>query len=104
MKYAISFVLLFFVPNFLFADGYSNILKKTALNNGFESVEKINTNKNEHLFNVGKRLFESKNLSLNGNISCRSCHLDKFSSVDGLPNAVCDVRNREQSPIIYIYN
>ncbi|MCG8409633.1 MAG: His-Xaa-Ser system-associated MauG-like protein [Phycisphaerales bacterium] len=37
---------------------------------------------------VGKLLFESKELSLNGDIACRNCHLDEFSSADGIPNAV----------------
>jgi len=37
---------------------------------------------------VGRELFESELLSLNGKISCRTCHLDEFSSADGLPNAI----------------
>jgi cytochrome c peroxidase len=36
----------------------------------------------------GKTFFESKSVSLNGDISCRNCHLDEFGSADGIPNAV----------------
>ena len=42
----------------------------------------------QHLGAVGRAFFESKNLSLNGRIACRTCHLDAFGSGDGLPNAV----------------
>jgi cytochrome c peroxidase len=37
---------------------------------------------------LGRMLFESKALSLGGDISCRDCHLDQFGSADGLPNAI----------------
>lgn len=37
---------------------------------------------------LGRRLFEERALSLNGDISCRDCHLDEFGSADGLPNAI----------------
>lgn len=37
---------------------------------------------------AGKLLFESKALSGDKDISCRSCHLDRFGSADGLPLAV----------------
>ncbi len=33
-------------------------------------------------------MFDSPLMSLNSSISCRDCHLDEFSSTDGLPNAV----------------
>ncbi|MFA7585097.1 MAG: His-Xaa-Ser system-associated MauG-like protein [Novosphingobium sp.] len=37
---------------------------------------------------VGGLLFASPRLSFNGAISCQDCHLDRFGSGDGLPNAV----------------
>lgn len=37
---------------------------------------------------VGRALFESKEVSLNGDISCSSCHLDRFGSADGIPVAI----------------
>ncbi|WP_129794047.1 His-Xaa-Ser system-associated MauG-like protein [Sphingosinicella sp. CPCC 101087] len=37
---------------------------------------------------VGEKLFASELLSLNGEISCQSCHLDRFGSADGLPNGI----------------
>lgn len=40
------------------------------------------------LVDLGERLFEEERLSLNGDTSCRSCHLDAFASADGLPQAI----------------
>ena len=37
---------------------------------------------------IGKNFFNSENISLNGDTSCQTCHLDKFGSADGIPNAV----------------
>ena len=37
---------------------------------------------------IGRAFFGSKNLSLNGRMSCQTCHLHEFGSADGLPNAV----------------
>src|SRR3954452_20773270 len=37
---------------------------------------------------IGRRLFESKLLSFNSDMACKTCHLGRFSSTDGLPNAV----------------
>ena len=39
------------------------------------------------LIDVGKVIFKSKKLSLNGNIACQTCHLSKFGSSDGIPVA-----------------
>ena len=44
-------------------------------------------NPDERLVAIGKAIFESKGLSLNGNISCQTCHLVKFGSSDGIPLA-----------------
>jgi len=45
-------------------------------------------NRDAALAASGKLFFESKHLSLNGKIACRTCHLGGFGSADGLPNAV----------------
>lgn len=37
---------------------------------------------------AGKLLFESKLLSADKSTACASCHLDRFGSADGLPNAI----------------
>ena len=44
-------------------------------------------NRDEALIDVGKVIFKSKKLSLNGNIACQTCHLSKFGSADGIPVA-----------------
>jgi len=65
-----------------------NALKKAAINNGLVPLEEIYIKPNPELAKVGKDLFESELLSLNSNMSCQTCHLDEFSSADGLPNAI----------------
>jgi cytochrome c peroxidase len=37
---------------------------------------------------AGRLLFESKKLSLSEEIACKTCHLDRFGSADGIPNAI----------------
>ncbi|TFF19975.1 methylamine utilization protein MauG [Jiella endophytica] len=37
---------------------------------------------------AGRLLFQSKSLSLDHETACASCHLDRFGSSDGLPNAM----------------
>lgn len=55
---------------------------------GFVPSAELYRNPDETLSDLGKKFFESnKGLSLNGNISCRTCHQDKFGSADGIPNA-----------------
>ena len=56
--------------------------------NGFKSANEINPATNNELVQIGKEFFNSKNISLNGDTSCQTCHLDKFGSADGIPNAV----------------
>ncbi|MGE0826555.1 MAG: His-Xaa-Ser system-associated MauG-like protein [Candidatus Binatia bacterium] len=66
---------------------FPQILRKLILDNGFVEVKDLYVNKDEELALVGKTIFESKKLSLNGKISCQTCHLSKFGSADGIPNA-----------------
>lgn len=63
-------------------------MRAAAVNNGFAPVESTYPKIDSALVTPGKTIFESKFLSLNGNISCQDCHLDEFGSADGIPNAV----------------
>ena len=69
-------------------ESFSEILRTAALANGLLPAKQLFVDTDLHLAPVGKKFFESKNLSLNGRIACRTCHLDEFGSADGLPNAV----------------
>jgi len=42
----------------------------------------------EDLVAAGKLLFQTKKLSLEHEIACATCHIDRFGSADGLPNAI----------------
>lgn len=63
------------------------ILKEAVIDNGFLPLELINPPTEKELSALGQIFFESKNLS-NQDIACVDCHLDQFSSADGLPNAI----------------
>ena len=67
---------------------FETILKESVIKNGFRSAEDIMQPVDQELAVIGKGLFESEAMSLNGQISCQSCHLDKFGSADGIPVAV----------------
>lgn len=64
------------------------ILKESARVHGFAPADRTHVPVDPDLAQLGKALFESKNLSLNGDTSCQDCHLEQFSSGDGIPNAV----------------
>ena len=85
-KIFLVFLLLTFTSHDVF-NNYENILREAA-KNGFKNFNTLYIDKNKELIDVGKVFFNSKKLSLNGNITCQSCHLNEFSSADGLPNAV----------------
>lgn len=91
MKSAISLFLIIIGLSFtaLGADekAFPRILRQQIIDNGFTPSNDLYIKKDEGLIAVGKVIFESKKLSLNGNISCRTCHLAKFGSADGVPNA-----------------
>lgn len=63
-------------------------LRRAALANGAARAEDLIIPTQPARVEVGKLIFESPKMSLNGAISCRDCHLDEFGSTDGLPNAV----------------
>lgn len=65
----------------------SRILRQQVLAAGLTRSSDLYVNRDEDLVSVGKVIFASKNLSLNGNIACQTCHLSQFGSADGIPNA-----------------
>ena len=71
----------------VYADAFERLLRKSALDAGFARASDLYQNPHESLVPLGKTLFASKSLSLNGNIACQTCHLDQFGSADGLPLA-----------------
>ena len=70
------------------ADAFDSILKQAAIESGFAHAQSTHVPVDPALAAVGKTLFESRNLSLNSDISCQDCHLQEFSSADGIPNAI----------------
>lgn len=63
-------------------------LREIALTNGAARAVELIIPTEQARVEVGRLLFESPLMSINGSISCRDCHLDEFGSTDGLPNAV----------------
>ena len=63
-----------------------SLLKQLAISNGL--VPTPSEVPITPLSAVGEKLFESTLLSLNGDTSCSTCHLDRFGSADGLPIAI----------------
>lgn len=63
-------------------------LKRAAMANGFVRSSELEVPTDPFRSEVGRRLFDSRLMSINGSISCRDCHLDQFGSGDGLPNAI----------------
>ena len=63
-------------------------MKEAALSNGFQKPEEVNSLFDKDKSELGNKLFHDELLSLNSTTSCSSCHLTKFSSADGLPNAI----------------
>ena len=93
MKFAIRLLLVLIVLTIGTAANaadkpFAEILRNAALANGLLPAKQLFVDTDQHLAAVGRAFFESKNLSLNGRIACRTCHLDAFGSGDGLPNAV----------------
>ena len=93
MKFVIRIFLLFLVAssNLCLAENNGDyrqkLLFQAAQQNGYELPERINNSFDPQKSALGKLFFETEVLSFNSNTSCSSCHLDKFSSADGLPIA-----------------
>lgn len=90
IKCAVFFSTLILAPiNPSYGDSYrETILREAAIKNGFKTPEVVNREFDPKKSALGKIFFESTELSFNSNTSCSSCHLDEFSSTDGLPIAV----------------
>jgi cytochrome c peroxidase len=71
------------------ADGLREaVLRDAARDAGLIPPEETYSAQPDALVAVGKRLFESRLLSLDNDTACASCHLDQFGSADGLANAI----------------
>jgi cytochrome c peroxidase len=70
------------------ADVFREVLRKAAIDAGIIETSKLFDQADADLAPFGKPFFESKSMSLNGSISCQQCHLTKFGSADGIPNAI----------------
>lgn len=66
----------------------SRVLREAAIENGLIPAAETHIETSKALVQVGKKLFESRLLSLSEDTACASCHLDKFGSADGLPIAI----------------
>ena len=85
----VIFIISFFFTSFANSNEfYIKALKEAALSNGFQKPEEINSLFDKEKSELGNKLFHDELLSLNSTTSCSSCHLTKFSSADGLPNAI----------------
>lgn len=63
-------------------------LRSAALDSGVVPLSDIQIKTDPELVAIGAKLFEAPLLSFNGKTSCQTCHIDKFSSADGLANAI----------------
>ena len=73
------------------------VLRQQIVANGFIAAKDLYVKRDESLIDVGKVIFKSKKLSLNGNIACQTCHLAKFGSGDGIPVAAA-IRGTGEGP------
>ena len=72
----------------LYSDtGVDEILRQKIKDNGFIPAEQNYINPQANLSSIGKTFFESKHLSLNGKISCSTCHIKEKGLSDGIPNS-----------------
>ena len=85
---AVALILAILPATLAGADSISEILRQAALDNRLIPVAQTQIAVDESLAAIGEKLFESRALSLNGNISCKNCHLEQFGSADGIPNAI----------------
>ena len=91
MRFAISTVLIVLSLGFASLstteEAFPRVLRQQIVANGFIPSKDLYVNTDENLIDVGKVIFKSKKLSLNGSIACQTCHLSKFGSGDGIPVA-----------------
>src|SRR5690606_12481797 len=85
---AVAFAALLIGTSVASASTLETFLREAAKANGFLPAEATHVPVSTDLVRVGERFFQSNAVSLNGDISCSNCHLDKFGSADGIPNAI----------------
>jgi len=96
MKFVFNFFFFLILVSNSYSDNiYTKTLKDAAIRNGFDKPENINNSFDNKKAELGEIFFKEKMLSFNSKNSCSTCHLDKFSSADGLPNAVGTRGDRE---------
>ena len=64
-----------------------SLIRNAIIQSGFKPSEELYIAKDYELSSIGKVFFESKHLSLNGEIACSTCHRSAAGSSDGIPNA-----------------
>ncbi len=100
---AVALILAVLPATLAHSDSISDILRKAALDNELVPVAETHVIVDANLAAIGKKLFESRSLSLNGNISCKNCHLEQFGSADGIPNAI-GVGNANRQTMLFVAN
>ena len=91
MKFATSLVLAAVLAGSSFAAADTlreQVLRDEAKKAGLVPVESLLPGFSPERAEAGRLLFQSKELSLTREVSCQSCHLDEFSSADGIPLAI----------------
>lgn len=74
------------ITSLAFADNLrEQVLRGEAKKAGLVPVDTLLPPISKAQSDAGRLLFESKKLSLTNEISCQNCHLDRFSSADGIP-------------------
>ena len=72
-----------------FADGLrEQLLRDAAKRAGLVPAEATHVTVDPKLVAAGKLLFQSKKMSLDHETACATCHVDRFGSADGIPNAI----------------
>lgn len=64
------------------------VLREAVVDNGFVRSADLRVPVDPSKKEAGRLLFKSRNMSLDGTVSCQDCHLDQFGSTDGNANAV----------------
>ncbi|WP_210213546.1 His-Xaa-Ser system-associated MauG-like protein [Sinorhizobium meliloti] len=71
------------------ADGLrEQVLRDAAKRAGLIPAEATHVTVDQKLAAAGKLLFQSKKMSLDHETACATCHVDRFGSADGIPNAI----------------
>ena len=83
----LTLLLIFTTENVLSKPYLESLIRERAIAEGYKLPNETHQKVDKDLVQLGKVFFESKNLSLNGNVACASCHFNSAASADGLPNA-----------------